>query len=233
MTLRTLPLPLKVLATCFLLTIGIGYLFGLAYLYFIDLEPHAKRGLGLVQAVIIKYYGQREKSRLQAALEGSMSEHVTPNEKQQIIRWIRQGARETEFVNVEAILKRACAGCHSLESGLPIAPLLSYSQVSEYTAVDFGQSIKSLVRVSHIHLFGMSFIFMLTSIIFAFSETSRLFRSVLVAIPFLAIWLDIGSWWFTKYEPVFAYTVIVGGAMMGLSLAGQIFISLSEMWFKR
>jgi hypothetical protein len=55
----------------------------------------------------------------------------------------------------------------------------------------------------------------------------------LVAVPFLAIWMDIGSWWFTKNEPIFAYTVIAGGALMGLSLALQIGISLVEMWGAR
>lgn len=42
MTLRTFSLPLRVLATCFLTTIGLGYLFALAYLYLIDVEPHTK-----------------------------------------------------------------------------------------------------------------------------------------------------------------------------------------------
>jgi hypothetical protein len=232
-TLKTLPLPLKLLATFFLLTIGLGYLLAVTYLYLIDLEPHTKHGFGMVQAVIIKYYGQREGTRLEAALNGSMAEHVTSGEKQQIIRWIRHGGREAEFVEVQPILKRACAGCHSPESDLPIPPLTSYAQVSAYNAVDVGQTIKSLVRVSHIHLFGMSFIFVLTSMIFAFSETSTIFRSVLIVIPFLAIWLDIGSWWFTKYQPLFAYAVIGGGLLMGLSLGCQILISLYEMWFKR
>ena len=233
MTLRTLPLPLKVLASFFLLTIGLGYLLAVTYLYLIDLEPHTKHGFGMVQAVIIKYYGQREGTRLEAALNGSMAEHVTPSEKQQIIRWIRHGGREAEFVEVQPILKRACAGCHSPESDLPVPPLTTYAQVSAYSAPDVGQSIKSLVRVSHIHLFGMSFIFVLTSMIFSFSQTSTIFRSVLIAIPFLAIWLDIGSWWFTKYQPLFAYAVIGGGLLMGLSLGCQILISLYEMWFKR
>jgi len=232
-TLRTVPLPLRVLATCFLLTIGVGYLFALAYLYLIDFEPHRKPSLGVVQAVILKYYGNREGSRLEAALQGSMGAKVNLGEKQEILQWLRQGAREAEFTKIQPILQRACITCHSRESGLPISPLTSYAEVSQYTAVDLGQSIKSLVRVSHIHLFGMSFIFALTSMIFAFSQTSPLFRSVLIAIPFFAILLDIASWWLTKYEPLFAYTVIVGGVLMGLSLAGQITISLYEMWVPR
>lgn len=230
MSLRTFPLPVKVLATCFLLTIGLGYFFALVYLYLIDIEPHARQGIGLVASVIMKYYGQREGSRLEAALEGNMGENITTNEKNQIIKWIRQGAPEAQFGNIQPLLKQNCAGCHSPDSGLPIPPLTTYTEVSKYTGVDLGQSVKALVRVSHIHLFGLSLIFVLSSMIFVFSETSRLFRSVLIGIPFMAIWIDVGSWWFTKYDPFFAYTVIGGGALMGLSLAAQIGISLYEIW---
>jgi hypothetical protein len=114
-----------------------------------------------------------------------------------------------------------------------LPPLTSYAEASTYTEVDLGQSIKSLVRVSHVHLFGMSFIFVLTSLIFVFSEIPASVRALLVAIPFLAIWLDIGSWWFTKHNPIFAYIVIGGGVLMGLSLALQIGVSFYEMWFAR
>ncbi|OGA68278.1 MAG: hypothetical protein A3G81_02650 [Betaproteobacteria bacterium RIFCSPLOWO2_12_FULL_65_14] len=55
----------------------------------------------------------------------------------------------------------------------------------------------------------------------------------ILAMPFFAIWADIGSWWITKYEPVFAWVVVIGGALMGLALAAQILISLWEMWFPR
>jgi hypothetical protein len=230
LTLRTFPLPLKVLVSFFLFTIGIGYLFAVTYLYLLDVEPHRKHGMGLVSDVIVKYYGKREASKLAAALTGPMAGYITATEKEQILEWIRQGAGEAEFVNIQPILKKACGNCHSPQSGLSIPPLTSYAEVSQYTKMDTGPSIKTLVRVSHVHLFGMSLIFGLTSLIFSLSETSRIFRSVLIAIPFVAIWLDIGSWWFTRYEPIFAYTIIGGGVLMGLSMASQIGISLFEMW---
>ena len=233
MTLRTLSLPFKVLATCYLLTVGVGYLFAIGYLYLLDFEPHKQTSASVVQAVIDKYYGKKGETPLEAALQGSMAEHVTAIEKAELIRWLKQGASEAEFANVQPIINKSCTSCHSPESGLPLPALTTYAEVSKYAAASEGKSFKSLVRVSHIHLFGMSFIFMFTSFIFAFSETtSRVFRSILIAIPFLAIWLDIGSWWFTKFEPVFAYTVIVGGALMGLSLATQIGLSLYEMWVR-
>jgi hypothetical protein len=223
---------LKVLSTCFLFTVGAGYLVALAYLYLIDLEPHTKHGFGVVQAVIAKYHGNRQASRLETALAGSMGEMVTLEENRDIIRWLRQGAHEAEFVRIQPILKRACAVCHSPELGRPTTPpLTSYAEVAKYTGVDVGASIKSLIGSSHIHLFGMSLIFMFTGAIFALSETPRIFRLVVVAVPFLAIWFDIGSWWFTKYEPLFAYTLIIGAVLMGISLTMQIGISLYEMWF--
>jgi len=64
-------------------------------------------------------------------------------------------------------------------------------------------------------------------------DQTLLVAASLVAVPFLAIWMDIGSWWFTKNEPIFAYTVIAGGTLMGLSLSLQIGISLVEMWGTR
>lgn len=211
MTLRTLMLPLKVLASFFLLTMGVAYLFALAYLYLIDVEPHTKHGMGLVAAVIMKYYGQRDTTRLEAALRGPMAEYVTDSKRTQVIQWVRQGAGEAAFVKVQPILTQACGECHSASSGTGLPPLTSYAEVARYTEVDLGQSMKSLVRVSHIHLFGMSFIFMLASLIFVFSDMPPSVRAILVAIPFLAIWLDIGPWWFTKHDPILAYIVIGGG----------------------
>lgn len=231
MVLKKLSLPVKVLFTCFLITIGSGYLFAILYLYLIEVEPHARDGKGIVQAVILKYYGNRGGTRLQGALDGAMGENITPAEKGQIMKWIQAGAKEANFPEVQPIFQDNCVSCHNKETGLP--PLTTFEEISAYTAVDMGQSVKTLVRVSHIHLFGMSFIFMLTSGIFALSEMRPKWRAILIAIPFVAIWVDIGSWWFTKMKPLFAYTVIGGGLLMGLSLALQIFVSLYELWLKR
>ena len=233
MTLRTISLPVKVLFTCFLVTMGIGYLFAVLYLFFIDIEPHAKRGMGMIQAVIMKYYGQRGTTRLEAALNGEMGENIASAPKRRIIEWIRSGATASGFPSVQPILMENCAGCHSKSSGLPIPPLSTYEEVTAYTQYDMGESIKRLVKVSHIHLFGMSFIFVLTGGIFVLSEVKSGWRAFLVALPFVAIWVDVGSWWFTKVEPIFAYTVVVGGVLMGLTLAAQISISLYEMWLKK
>ena len=87
--------------------------------------------------------------------------------------------------------------------------------------------------MSHVHLFGISIIFLLTGGIFALSAIGAKWRLLIIAVPYIAIWADIGSWWLAKVYSVFAYVVLLGGALMGVALAAQILISLWEMWFKK
>ncbi len=63
MTLPTMPLPLRVLASFFLLTIGVGYLFAVAYLYLLDVEPHRKHGMGLVRSRFLNGSGRERGNR--------------------------------------------------------------------------------------------------------------------------------------------------------------------------
>lgn len=233
LTLRGLPLTMRWLFSCFLVTIGLGYLMALVYLFLLDLEPHRNMGLGLVQSTIMKYYGNRGETRLEAALNGVMAEMIAPADKAEVIRWIRGGSTEAGYEKVRPLIEENCVSCHSPDSGYSVPPLTRYEEVHKMAQVDLGESIRALSRVSHIHLFGMSFIFMFTGIIFAFSEIPSYLRLGIIGLPFLAIWMDIGSWWFTKYRPIFAYTVIIGGALMGIALAAQILVPLWEMWMKK
>lgn len=230
-TLRTLSLPLRVLFSSFLITIGLGFLAAIYYLFLQDVDPHRKMGMWLVPAVAAKYYGERGNTRLESALRGSMSSRVGAEERERIIRWARAGAARDDFGAIEPILERNCIACHRKASGLPVPPLTTFEEVRRFAQVDTGASLLELARVSHVHLFGISIIFLLTGLVFALSEVSWKWRAPILAAPYLTIWADIGSWWITKYEPVFAWVVVIGGALMGLALGAQIFVSVWEMWF--
>ena len=229
MTLRNLPLPVKVLYTCILGTLGTGYFFALTYLFIVNIQPHTVNGQGVVQAVMEKYYGRRDTTALEASLDGGMGDEVTEEEKGKLIRWIHDGATEETFTEVAPIFENSCAVCHNHED-MPGALMTTYSEIAAYTEQDTGVSVKTLVRVSHIHVFGLTFLFTIISGIFVQSEAKSGWRAVLVAIPFFAIWADVGGWWFTHFNPAFAMTIIIGGAIAGMSLGIQIFLSLYEMW---
>ncbi|MBL4748112.1 MAG: hypothetical protein JKY17_04870 [Magnetovibrio sp.] len=53
----------------------------------------------------------------------------------------------------------------------------------------------------------------------------------MIAVPFVAIVLDIGSWYLTKLNPGFAWIIYIGGIGMGLSFAYMWVISIYQMWF--
>jgi hypothetical protein len=230
LTLRTLHPPLRILLTCFLLTMGIGYLAAGYYLFSGTVDPHRRMGMSLLAGVTVKYYGDRSGSRLESALRGTMADRAPAAEREAIIAWVRSGAPRDGFDGVKAVLDRNCVACHNPASGLPVPPLTSFDEVKRLATVDTGPALAELARVSHIHLFGISFIFLLTGGIFVLSDLGWRWRATIAALPFLTIWADIGAWWVTKYQPWFAWVVIVSGALMGLALAAQILVSLWQMW---
>lgn len=232
-TLATLTRPMRALFTCFLLTIGLGYIAALLYLFLVDVDPHRKMGMSTADGIAMKYHGQQGGTRLENALSGTMSDRAAPADKQAILDWVKRGANEADFASVKPAFEKTCVACHSTKSGLPIPPLTTYEEVRKLTAVDTGAGISQLARVSHVHLFGISIIFLLTGGIFAMSEFPVRPRVAILILPYVAIWADIGSWWITKYVSIFSWVVLVGGGVMGLMLAAQILISLWEMWFKR
>jgi len=230
-TLRTLPMTLRALFSCFLATIGIGYLTAISYLFLVDVEPHRAQGQGMVEGISAKYHGSTSGTRLEAALRGTMADRVNAEERDQVFAWVRDGAKQDDFGRVEEILAKNCAGCHSPQSGMPIPSLATFEDVQKLAQPDTGTSLLALARVSHVHLFGIAIIFLTTGAIFSLSETPVWFRVTMLLVPYAAILADIGSWWATKYySPVFAWIVIIGGAFMGLSLACQILVSLWDMW---
>lgn len=230
-SLRSLPLAFCALFSCFLIVIGIGYLTALSLLFLVDIQPHKKQGLSLVQDISVTYHGQPKVSRLEAALNGPMATMLSSEKRSRVIDWIHDGGRIEDYPQVKPIFQEQCVTCHSAGSGPQLPPLTGYEDIYKLLGTDVGLTIVQLARVSHIHLLGISILFLLTGAIFALSEGPVHLRIIVVSVPYLSILMDIGSWWGTKYlDPVFAYIVIAGGALMGLALAAQIFISLWQMW---
>ena len=230
-SLRTLSLPMRTLFSAFLVSIGIGYITALSYMYLVDMVPHRDMGMSMIEGITHKYRGSRGNTHLELSVRGAMGANLTPLEKELILRWVAEGAGAEGYKKIDNIVQKNCATCHN--GTVPIPPMRNFEETAKMAQFEPGPSWEQLSRVSHVHLFGISFIFLLTGGIFALSESPVTLKAVVLAAPYVAIWLDIGSWWITHWEPFFAYVVVGGGALMGLALAAQILISLWEMWLKR
>ncbi len=225
-----LPLSLRMVYTMTLMVLGLGYLFALIHIFDSHAGRDGKATLS-VQDLMIAYSGSDSDTRLESALKGPMQSMLPPEEAHEIIAWVRAGADKGAYEEkVAGIVKSRCLQCH--DGSNPHIPNLSdISGVMPLVEKDTGMDIFTLVRVSHIHLFGITFIFFITSIIYTHAHVRPLwFKCIVIVVPFLTIIIDILSWYLTKMWPPFAWVVLISGAFMGLSFAIQAFTSLYQMW---
>jgi hypothetical protein len=224
----------KVLYSAFLALVGVGYLMALGLIYAVDAGRDGKPGLS-VQDIADDYYGNRSGTKLEAAIRGPMAPHLDSiGSRNTIVAWLKSGAPKDQFqAKVEPILQRDCVRCHSPASGMGLPDFTNYAGVLKVAKVDTGESIESLVRLSHIHLFGIGLLLLSVGLIFRRAEGPHWLMGSIILIPFLSVFVDIASWFLTKWDPVYAYTLVIAGAVMGVGLAIQIFTSLYQMWLWR
>ena len=221
----------RILNSVFLMTIGVGYLTALANLYYTHQAFDGKAGLS-IEDIVISYHGGNEHTRLGTAINGIMKPNLMyGSDKDVIMQWIHNGAEEPEYIaKIAPILNRDCIKCHTPSINASIPDLTHYATVAEVAHAG-GATIPTLVRVSHIHLFGIAFILFFIGKIFLLCDLNIYVKRVAVVIPFAAMLLDVLSWFITKHNESFAYVVIFSGALMGLSMSLQILLSIYQMWF--
>lgn len=232
--LRQVPTHEKLLYSAFLILVGIGYLMSLTLIYETDASLDGKSGLS-VEDITDSYYGNRSGTRLEEAIRGAMAPHLAnSDERTEIVAWLKSGATEAQYRStVKPILDRDCIQCHSPSSGMGLVDLSNFAGVSTVAHVDKGASIQSLVKLSHIHLFGICLLLLAVGLIFRRAELPSLFKYTVILTPFAALLVDIASWFITKWDPVYAYTVVISGALLGLGFGIQILVSLYQMWLWR
>jgi hypothetical protein len=220
-----------VLFTGYLVTVSIGYFFALIQILLTHGMADGKFGLS-VDDIVYSYYGNRSGTVLEQQLEGAMKQNAPEEERFEIIQWVRDGADEEAYKEngVDRIIQQRCVMCHNKDaSGIP--NFNDFAKLKALTEQDEGSSVGTLTRGSHIHMFGIGFIFMFVGIIFSFSETtSTKFKCIAVGMPYVFLIADIISWWLTKFVPMFAWLVIFAGMGMGVSFIFMWFTAIMEMW---
>ena len=226
------PMGLRVLYTGTLIVLGVGYLFAMIHIFASHAGRDGNPGLS-VNDLVIAYSGSKTDTRIESALNGPMANMLPGAERAEIVAWVRAGAEQATYSSsgVEQIVEKRCMLCHN-ESNPHIPNFKEFEGIKGVAEADTGMDIFTLVRVSHIHLFGITFIFFIVSSIFIHAYIKPLWlKCIIIMVPFLAILLDIGSWYLTKLYPPFAWVVMGSGALMGMAFATQWIISMYQMWF--
>jgi hypothetical protein len=88
------------------------------------------------------------------------------------------------------------------------------------------------LKWTHIHLFGMSMIFIFVGAITIWLDAGCALRSWLVVLPFIGVLVDILAMWLKAFvSPVFFWLHIPGGGLFAAIFAYVSLRALWEMWF--
>jgi len=223
---------LKALFTGYLIVVAVGYLMAIVQIQLTHGLADGEYGLS-VDDIVYSYYGNRTNSLLENKLHGSMKPMATDEEREKIISWVHAGATEDAYENdgIRQIFDAKCIICHNAEAGGAVPDYSDFQQIKERAVVDTGASITALARVSHIHLFGIAFIFMFVGLIFSLAAgVPKPLKVFVISMPYIFLLIDISAWWLTKLHPNFAWFVMIGGGAMALSFAFMWVVSMYEMW---
>jgi len=227
-----LPTSLRVLYTAVLALMGAGYLFAFIYLYHTNAGRDGDPSTLSYEDVVIAYSGSGKGSKIEAALRGPMAAMLPAEESKTIIAWVQQGAERAPYESdIKAVFEKRCLSCHD-GSNPHLSNLGNFESVKKVTEQDTGTDIFTLVRVSHIHLFGMTFIFFIMGTIFSHAYLRPVWlKSLVVVLPFIAIAMDVSSWYFTKLFHPFALMTMAAGGVMALSFTFMALVSMYQLWF--
>jgi hypothetical protein len=228
-----LPSSQRVLYTATLLILGLGYLFAMLNVFFTYAGRAGGNPLFLsYQDIVAAYSGTGKGSRLEAALRGPMSAMLPQDERTILVTWVQDGSpRDTYEKIVRPTLEKRCLTCHD-GSNPHLAVLAGYDNVKKVTETDTGAKLSTLVRVSHIHLFGLTFIFFIVGLMFSHAYVRPAWlKSAIIAAPFVAIVFDVSSWYFTKLYHAFAWVVLGAGSVMAMCFAVMWLLTMYQLWF--
>jgi hypothetical protein len=226
-----LPMSMRVLFTMVLLVFGLAYMMAMIQVWVTHVGLDGKSYL-TAKDLMISYNGNPEGTKLESALRGPMAGMLGAEKKQTIFNWLHNGATKEEFDStINPILQEHCVVCHNPQVNPHLPNLTSYEGVSKVAARDQGMTIPTLVRVSHIHLFSITFIFFIVGYIFTHAHVRPTWlKCVLLAAPFFVLITDVASWYLTKVWTGFAWMVIISGGIMGLAFSAMWVISMYQMW---
>ena len=228
---KELPATMRSLFTGALCVLGLGYLFGILYVFAAHSAADGKPGLS-VDDIKITYSGSAETTPLEKALRGPMSGMLPQRDLATVIEWIHEGASKRAYdAGIESIIETNCLSCHD-GSNPHLSNLDGFENIAITVEQDTGADLYTLVRVSHIHLFGLTFIFFIVGFIFSHAYLRPAWlKHVIILAPFAGVTADVLGWYVTKVWTPFAWMVLVAGAVNGLAFAAMWFISMYQMWF--
>jgi len=158
-----------------------------------------------------------------------------------LIQWTKDGAsaEKDDFEPVVEALENYCVNCHDLEGAAKSSPfwedrVVKHDLVAPVFSRTGAVSANRLLHLTHVHLLSNVMIFVLTGAVVLFCRMGPKLKTVLLLLPFLGIFLDIGSWWVTAFICHHcAWLLMLGGALMGVGFLLQFLAVMHGLWLQK
>lgn len=236
------PLPAKLFCTAVFVLLGVGVLVSECKVLLKYRDADGKPGFS-VQDLILSFHGHPGAPLVEQKINLAPSADHKPfkGKVDYLIEWTKKGcsAKEEDFQQVVEIIENNCVNCHDRDAAAASSPfwedrVVKHDLVAPVFSKKGAVSATRLMHLTHIHLLTNVMIFALTGAIVLFGRMGPKLKSALVLLPFLAVALDIGSWWLTAFVWYgFAYTIMVGGTLMGVSFLLQFLFAMYGLWLQR
>ena len=120
---------------------------------------------------------------------GATESHYRPLVLKAVQKELAANKRAYE-AGIESIVEANCLSCHD-GSNPHLSNLDGYENIAITVEQDTGADLNTLVRVSHIHLFGLTFIFFIVAFIFSHAYMRPLWlKHVIIIAPFAGVIVD-------------------------------------------
>ncbi|MEM1184274.1 MAG: hypothetical protein AAGI53_04640 [Planctomycetota bacterium] len=194
-----------------------------------------------VDDIVAHYHGIVSPAPLIESLEAGHPETLADRERTILLDWLNGDPAKLsqEFDNLDLgddapaeIMVVACLDCHSRtsegEGTYPQVPLEYWDDVEAIAISQDVQPVPTeiLALSTHTHALGMAAIGGVIAVLALMTSWPRRLIGVVVAATGVGLLADIGGWWLTSVEPLFAYLVVVGGFGFsgGMSLLGAAIV---------
>lgn len=132
---------------------------------------------------------------------------------------------------IKSLMTTRCAGCHGAGGEVAKMPLETYEAIAKYnqTPSAGGMSLEKLALVTHTHMMAFAVLFGATGLIFSFTRYPATIRAIFGPWTLFFQVIDIGMWWASRLDPIFAKMILVSGGLVGIGLGIQLLGGLYDI----
>lgn len=231
--LDQLALPYKFALTTFLIVCGIGYLLGVANIWFSYAPVDGKPGLSVAD-IRLSFHGDPSASKLEKALKGNMEQYLSsPDNGSKLLDWIAAGHKEDAYAGVQQVFVTDCDTCHGRDVATAGIVTEDYKSLEPLLASDAGVAWPRLITLSHIHINGLLPLMFCLALVMSFTRFSDRMKGLIIVYSFASFTMDVAIWYLAKLWGWAAPLVIVGGIFLGSAYAIMILLPLWEIWIHK